>query len=36
MPVTSTDFLKNVAIAGGMLLLYVNGPGRYSLDNSKK
>lgn len=26
------DFFKNVAIAGGLLLLYVAGPGRHSLD----
>ena len=26
------DFIKNVAIFGGMLLLAAFGPGRYSLD----
>jgi putative oxidoreductase len=25
-------FMKNLAIAGGFLLLYVQGPGAYSLD----
>ncbi len=33
MPILSTDFLKNLAITGGLLMLYVNGPGNYSLDN---
>ena len=27
------NFYKNLAIIGGLLLLYVHGPGRYSLDN---
>ena len=36
MPVTSTDFLKNLAISGGLLLLYANGAGKYSLDNKAK
>lgn len=31
-----TNFLKNLCIAGGMLVLYANGPGAYSLDNRKK
>tara|TARA_R110000772_G_scaffold38354_21_gene90565 strand:- start:1062 stop:1442 length:381 start_codon:yes stop_codon:yes gene_type:complete len=31
-----TNFLKNLSIAGGLLLLYANGPGSYSLDNRKK
>lgn len=26
------NFYKNVSIIGGLLLLYVTGPGRYSLD----
>ncbi|WP_430387891.1 DoxX family protein [Dyella sp. 20L07] len=26
------NFYKNVSIAGGLLLLCINGPGRYSLD----
>jgi putative oxidoreductase len=26
-------FMKNVAIAGGFLLLFANGPGAYALDN---
>lgn len=26
-------FLKNLAIAGGMALLFHNGPGAYALDN---
>ena len=26
------NFYKNVAIIGGFLLLYVTGPGRYSVD----
>jgi putative oxidoreductase len=36
MPLTSIDFLKNLSIAGGMLILYANGPGKYSLDNRGK
>ena len=31
-----TNFLKNISIAGGLLVLYANGPGSYSLDNRKK
>ena len=30
------NFMKNVAIAGGFLLLFVNGPGAWSLDERKK
>ena len=26
------NFYKNISIIGGLLLLYVTGPGRYSLD----
>jgi putative oxidoreductase len=29
-------FMKNIAIAGGFLILVVNGAGNYSLDNRKK
>jgi putative oxidoreductase len=28
------NFLKNVAIAGGMLMVFAFGPGRYSVDKS--
>jgi putative oxidoreductase len=28
-------FMKNIAIAGGFLFLVVNGPGNFSMDNSK-
>jgi putative oxidoreductase len=28
------NFLKNLAIAGGALLLFVTGPGRFSIDRS--
>lgn len=31
-----TNFMKNVAIAGGFLLLYTHGPGAYALDNRVK
>lgn len=31
-----TNFLKNISIAGGLLVLYANGPGAYSIDNRKK
>lgn len=31
-----TNFLKNLSIAGGMLLLVANGAGNYSLDNRNK
>jgi len=33
MPVISTDFLKNLSITGGLLVLYASGAGKYSLDN---
>jgi len=36
MPVISTDFLKNLAISGGLLLLFVHGPGSYSIDYRNK
>jgi len=26
------NFYKNISIIGGFLLLYVTGPGRYSID----
>ena len=29
------NFMKNIAIAGGFLLLFVNGPGAWSLDERK-
>ena len=29
-------FLKNVAIAGGFIIIFVNGPGRFSLDYKLK
>ena len=29
-------FMKNIAIAGGFLILLANGAGNYSLDNRKK
>jgi uncharacterized membrane protein YphA (DoxX/SURF4 family) len=28
--------MKNIAIAGGFLILVANGPGNFSLDNRKK
>jgi putative oxidoreductase len=28
------NFMKNVAICGGMLMVYAFGPGRYSIDKS--
>ena len=28
-----TSFLKNFAIAGGFLILFINGSGKYSLDH---
>jgi putative oxidoreductase len=33
--VQSTMFMKNIAIAGGFLLLVANGPGKWALDNRK-
>ena len=27
------SFLKNIAIAGGFLIIFVNGAGKYSIDN---
>lgn len=32
----TTHFLKNLAITGGFLFLFVNGAGAYSLDNREK
>jgi len=29
-------FMKNIAIAGGFLILVANGAGNYSLDNRMK
>tara|TARA_B100001113_G_C20994400_1_gene572009 strand:- start:114 stop:491 length:378 start_codon:yes stop_codon:yes gene_type:complete len=31
-PMTLTNFLKNVALAGGFFILAINGPKKYSLD----
>jgi len=31
--VEMTNFMKNIAIAGGFLTLFVHGPGAFSLDN---
>lgn len=31
-----TNFLKNLAIMGGMLMVWAFGPGRYALDSSAK
>ncbi len=31
-----TNFMKNMTIAGGFLLILANGAGAYSLDNRKK
>jgi putative oxidoreductase len=28
-----TNFMKNIAIAGGFLTLFVHGAGAYALDN---
>jgi putative oxidoreductase len=30
------NFFKNVSIIAGLLLLYLTGPGRYSLDSKIK
>ena len=30
------SFLKNIAIAGGYLIIFVYGPGKYSLDHKLK
>ncbi|NGP52858.1 DoxX family protein [Thioalkalivibrio sp. XN8] len=35
-PNEQTQFLKNLAIAGGFLLLVVHGAGRYSLDARRR
>ena len=32
-PMTLTNFLKNVALAGGFFILAINGPKEFSLDN---
>ena len=31
-----TNFLKNLSIAGGLLMLYVHGAGAFSIDNREK
>jgi len=31
-----TSFMKNIAIAGGFLTLFVHGPGAFALDNRAK
>jgi putative oxidoreductase len=35
-PAEQTQFLKNLAIAGGFLLLFVHGAGRLSLDARRR
>ena len=32
-PMTLTNFLKNVALAGGFFILVINGPKEFSLDH---
>tara|TARA_B100001121_G_scaffold39_1_gene45 strand:- start:62 stop:439 length:378 start_codon:yes stop_codon:yes gene_type:complete len=32
-PMTLTNFLKNVALAGGFFILAINGPKKFSVDN---
>ncbi len=32
-PMTLTNFLKNVALAGGFFILAINGPKEFSIDN---
>ena len=32
-PMTLTNFLKNVALAGGFFIFAINGPKQYSLDH---
>ena len=32
-PMTLTNFLKNVALAGGFFILAINGPKEYSIDH---
>ena len=31
-PITLTNFLKNIALAGGFFILLINGPKKFSLD----
>ncbi|MEN6450977.1 MAG: DoxX family protein [Thermoguttaceae bacterium] len=35
-PAQMTNFLKNIAIAGGLLLLSAYGPGRWSIDAARR
>jgi len=32
-PMTLTNFLKNIALAGGLFILAINGPKKFSLDH---
>ena len=32
-PMTLTNFLKNVALAGGFFILVINGPKKFSIDH---
>tara|TARA_Y100000591_G_scaffold1647_1_gene1433 strand:- start:60 stop:437 length:378 start_codon:yes stop_codon:yes gene_type:complete len=32
-PMTLTNFLKNIALAGGFFILAINGPKKFSVDN---
>ena len=32
-PITLTNFLKNVALAGGFFILVINGPKKFSIDH---
>ena len=34
-PMTLTNFLKNVALAGGFFILAINGPKEFSLDHRR-
>ena len=35
-PMTLTNFLKNIALAGGFFILLINGPKKFSLDGYNK
>ena len=35
-PMTLTNFLKNIALAGGFFILLINGPKKFSLDGFNK
>jgi putative oxidoreductase len=36
VPMQQISFMKNIALSGGLLYIFANGAGKFSLDTRKK